>query len=159
RVVKANTQVALDNVALWHERDISHSSAERIAQADSFIALDYMLAKMLYIVQGLQVYPARCLANLNATRGLIYSSRVLLALVDTGMSREDAYAVVQRNAMAVWDDIQQARAGAGLEERLADDPECPLDASTLAACFDPQAFLERVPVLFQRLAGLEFLAD
>ena len=159
RVVKANTQVALDNVALWHERDISHSSAERIAQADSFIALDYMLAKMLYIVQGLQVYPARCLANLNATRGLIYSSRVLLALVDTGMSREDAYAVVQRNAMAVWDDIQQARAGAGLWERLADDPECPLDTSTLAACFDPQAFLERVPVLFQRLAGLEFLAD
>ena len=123
RVVKANAQVGFDNVALWHERDISHSSAERVVLADSFIATDYLLGKLEWILDGLVVYPERMLANLESTRGLIYSSRVLLALVDTGMSREDAYAIVQRNAMGVWDDIQQARDGATYRELLAADPE------------------------------------
>ena len=85
RVVKANAQVGFDNVALWHERDISHSSAERVVLADSFIATDYLLGKLEWILDGLVVYPERMLANLETTRGLIYSSRVLLALVDTGM--------------------------------------------------------------------------
>ena len=85
RVIKANAQVGFDNVALWHERDISHSSAERVVLADSTIALDYILGKLEWILDGLVLYPESMMANLEETRGLIYSSRVLLALVDTGM--------------------------------------------------------------------------
>lgn len=156
RVVKANAQVGFDNVALWHERDISHSSAERVVLADSFTALDYLLGKLEWILDGLVTYPANMLANLNRTRGLIYSSRVLLALVDTGISREDAYAIVQRNAMKVWDDLQQAREGMTFREQLEADPDAALTAATLDECFDPRAFLARVDVLFERLEGLEF---
>ena len=105
RCVKANAQVALDNVALWYERDISHSGAERVALADSFTALDYMFAKMQWIMDGLQTYPAKMEHNVWRTKGLIFSSKVLLALVDTGISREDAYVIVQRNAMKVWEDL------------------------------------------------------
>ena len=123
RVVKANAQVAFDNVALWHERDISHSSNERVALADSFIALDHM---------------------------------VLLALVDTGITREAAYAIVQRNSMQVWDDVQQAREGADLKARLAADPECTLSAEQLDAIFDPWSFLGRINVVFDRLEQLSF---
>jgi adenylosuccinate lyase len=156
RVVKANAQVGFDDVALWHERDISHSSAERVVLADSYIATDYVLAKLEWILDGLQVYPKRMLSNLEATRGLIFSSRVLLALVDAGMKREVAYAVVQRNAMTVWDDIQSARGGPSYRELLVADPECVLDASALDAIFDPHAFLARAGVVFDRLAALEF---
>ena len=158
RVVKANTQVALDNVALWHERDISHSSAERVALADSFIALDYILAKMQWVIDGLVLYPANMLANLERTRGLIYSSKVLLALVDSGMTREAAYVVVQQNALAVWDDIQGAEPGPSFRERLEADPAAAalLSSATLDTIFDPRSFLGRVPHLFGRLETLEF---
>jgi adenylosuccinate lyase len=158
RVVKANAQVGFDNVALWHERDISHSSAERVVLPDSFIALDYLLGKLEWILDGLVVYPDNMLANLNKTRGLIYSSRVLLALVDTGISREEAYEMVQRNAMTVWDDLQQARSGPSFRERLEMDPEAEaaLTSDALDACFDPWKFLERTGVLFERLESLEF---
>ncbi|MBQ9058924.1 MAG: adenylosuccinate lyase [Atopobiaceae bacterium] len=156
RVVKANAQVAFDNVALWHERDISHSSNERVALADSFIALDHMLHCLIRIIDGLILYPARMEANLNATRGLIYSSKVLLALVDSGMSREDAYAIVQRNSMAVWDDVQQAREGATLRERLETDADCTLSAEELNRIFDPWAFLTRTGLVFDRLERLSF---
>jgi adenylosuccinate lyase len=158
RVVKANAQVGFDDVALWHERDISHSSAERVVLADSFIATDYILAKLEWILDGLVVYPANMLANLEKTRGLIYSSRVLLALVDAGASREDAYAIVQRNAMKVWDDLQQARSGKSFREQLEADPEATLLLSdeALDACFDPWAFLARVGVVFDRLEALQF---
>lgn len=156
RVIKANAQVGFDNVALWHERDISHSSAERVVLADSTIALDYILSKLEWILEGLVVYPERMLANLEATRGLIYSSRVLLALVDAGMTREDAYAVVQANAMVVWDDIQQARHGRTFRELLEADPDCPLTAGQYDALFDPREFLKRSDVLFERLADCEF---
>ncbi|MDR1421687.1 MAG: adenylosuccinate lyase [Coriobacteriales bacterium] len=151
RVVKANTQVALDDVALWHERDISHSSAERVAFFDSFIALDYMLAKMRWVLEGLVIYPENCRANLERTRGLIFSSKVLLTLVDGGLSREDAYTIVQRNAMAVWDDIQNARPGASFRERIEADPEAPLSAEQLDVIFDPWAFLGQIDLLFKRL--------
>jgi adenylosuccinate lyase len=155
RNIKANAQVALDNVALWHERDISHSSAERVALADSFIALDYIADKLAFILDGLVVYPENCLANLNRTRGLIYSSKVLLALVECGMTREDAYVVVQRNAMAVWEDIQSSRQGPGFRERIeADEDASALTAETLDAIFDPWGFLRRVEVLFERLAHM-----
>lgn len=156
RVVKANAQVAFDNVALWHERDISHSSAERVAQADSFMALDHMLTCLIRIVDGLILYPARMKANLDLTRGLIYSSKVLLALVDTGISREDAYKIVQRNSMAVWDDVHAAVDGPDLRARLEADPECTVPAEKLDEIFDPWDFLTRRDALFDRLEQLSF---
>ena len=110
RVVRANSIVGLENVALWHERDISHSSAERVVLPDSSIALDYMLQKAISLVDGLVVYPERMLENLGLTRGLIFSGQLLLALTNAGVSREEAYEWVQRNAMRVWDedkDFQQ----------------------------------------------------
>lgn len=158
RVVKANAQVAFDNVALWHERDISHSSAERVAQADSFMALGHMLTCLIRIVDGLILYPARMKANLDLTRGLIYSSKVLLALVDTGISREDAYKIVQRNSMAVWDDVHAAVDGLDLRARLEADPECTVTSETLDEIFDPWDFLTRRDVLFDRLEQLSFEA-
>ncbi|WP_278550381.1 adenylosuccinate lyase, partial [Cloacibacillus evryensis] len=99
RIVKANAQVGLDDVALWFERDISHSGAERVGLADSFTVVDYMFGKMQWMLDGLQTYPAKMEHNLWRTKGLIFSSKVLLALVDAGISREDAYVIVQRNAM------------------------------------------------------------
>ena len=156
RVVKANAQVAFDNVALWHERDISHSSAERVAQADSFIALDHMFGCLIRIVDGLVLYPAQMMANLNRTRGMLFSSKVLLALVDTGMSREDAYKVVQSNAMATWGEIQRCEQGTSFREKLEADPACALTGEQLDAIFDPRSFLTRSDVLFDRLEGLSF---
>ncbi len=156
RVIKANAQVGFDNVALWHERDISHSSAERVVLADSTIGLDYILGKLEWILDGLVLYPAKMLANLESTRGLIYSSRVLLKLIDGGMVREDAYAIVQANAMVVWDDIQQARAGRSYRELLEGDPECTLTTEQLDDVFDPRAFLTRTGVLFDRVEALAF---
>ena len=156
RCVKANAQVAYDNVALWHERDISHSSNERVALADSFIALDHMFTCLIRIINGLVLYPKSMEANLNRTRGLIYSSKVLLALVDTGITREAAYAIVQRNSMQVWEDVQQARAGKTLRERLEDDAECTLTPKQLDAIFDPWSFLGRIDVVFDRLEELSF---
>jgi len=156
RVIKANAQVGFDNVALWHERDISHSSAERVVLADSTIALDYILSKLEWILDGLVLYPEKMKANLEETRGLIYSSRVLLYLVDGGITREDAYAIVQANAMVVWDDIQQARKGPTYRQLLEKDPECTLTSAQLDEVFDPWAFLSRVGVLFERVEALEF---
>ncbi len=163
RVVKANAQVAFDDVALWYERDISHSSAERIALADSFIALDYMFSKMQWMMDGLQVYPAKMEHNLWRTRGLIFSSKVLLALVEAGMTREDAYVVVQRNAMQVWEDIQNAVDGPTFKERVLADEQVQslLDEGSITreqvdAIFDPQAFLTRIDIVFDRLEPLEF---
>ncbi|EPD78709.1 adenylosuccinate lyase [Atopobium sp. oral taxon 199] len=154
RVVKANAQVAFDNVALWHERDISHSSAERVVQADSFIALDHMLSKLERLLDGMVLYPEQMKFNLNKTRGMLFSSKVLLALVNTGMSREEAYAVVQSNAMQVWSDIQQCREGMTFRERLEVDPACTLSAEELDRIFDPRSFLTRSDILFNRLEQL-----
>ncbi|MCL1847899.1 MAG: adenylosuccinate lyase [Coriobacteriia bacterium] len=156
RVIKANAQVSLDNVALWHERDISHSGAERVALTDSFIALDYIFAKMQRVVEGLIVYPENCRANLERTRGLIYSSKVLLALVDTGITREDAYNIVKQNAMAVWEDIQRAQGGLSFRERIEEDPEARLGHKQLDQIFDPWNFLKHSRILFERLRELEF---
>ena len=156
RCVKANAQVALDNVALWYERDISHSGTERVALADSFTALDYMFAKMQWILDGLQTYPAKMEHNVWRTKGLIFSSKVLLALVNTGITREEAYVIVQRNAMAVWEDIQNAVDGPTYRERLENDPEAKLSKETLDEIFDPWDFLTRKDEVFKRLEGLEF---
>ena len=150
RVLRANAQVGLEDVALWHERDISHSSAERIVIPDSTIALDYMLDRMLWIVQGLDVDAARMLRNLEASHGLVFSGRVLLQLVEAGLTREQAYAVVQRNALRAWDDELPLRA------LLEADPESVLDAETLDQAFDLDSFLRFVDEIFDRtLQALE----
>ena len=158
RVVKANAQVAFDNAALWFERDISHSGAERVVLADSFTALDYMFGKMQWMLDGLQTYPAKMEHNLWRTKGLIFSSKVLLALVDAGISREDAYVIVQRNAMKVWEDIQNAVDGPTYRERLEADDEAMalLSQEKLDEIFDPWDFLTRKDVVFDRLQELEF---
>lgn len=163
RLVKANAQVAFDDVALWYERDISHSSAERVALADSFIALDYMFSKMQWMLDGLQVYPDKMVHNLWRTRGLIFSSKVLLALVEAGMTREDAYVVVQRNAMQVWEDIQNAIDGPSFKERVEADVDVidllsdgSITQEKIDAIFDPNAFLTRKDVVFDRLQEVSF---
>jgi adenylosuccinate lyase len=124
--------------------------------ADSFIALDYMFGKMQWMLDGLQTYPNKMEHDLWRTKGLIFSSKVLLALVQTGITREDAYVIVQRNAMAVWEDIQQAVDGPSYRERLEADPEANLSAEQLDAIFDPWAFLTRKDEVFKRLETLEF---
>ena len=156
RVVKSNAQVAFDDVALWYERDISHSGAERVVLADSFTALDYMFSKMQWMLEGLQTYPAKMEHNLYRTRGLIFSSKVLLALVDTGISREDAYLIVQRNAMKVWEDIQNATSGPSYRECLEADKDANLSAEVLDKIFDPWDFLSRKDIVFDRLQDLKF---
>ncbi|MFZ5626424.1 MAG: lyase family protein, partial [Bacillota bacterium] len=106
RVVRANALAALENQALWHERDITHSSVERVIIPDSTIALNYMLHKFIGVMKNLLVYPENMLANINKTHGLVFSQRVLLALVDKGLTREAAYALVQRNALKAWETKQ-----------------------------------------------------
>ncbi len=128
--------------------------AKRVVLADSYIATDYLLDKLAWILDGLVVYPENMLANLEKTRGLIYSSRVLLALVGTGMLREDAYAIVQRASMRVWEDVQQGRPGPTLREVLEADEEfaaAGVSAKELDAAFDPRELLKRAGVVFERL--------
>ena len=149
RVVRAHVQAALENVALWHERDISHSSVERVILPDATILCDYMLARITRILDGLLVYPERMRENLAITRGLIYSQAVLLALTHRGLERDAAYAIVQRNAMRTW-------AGEGdFRTLLAADDELTavLEASQLEACFDPDRFLSHIDEIFHRVFG------
>ena len=128
-----------------------------MALADSFIALDFMFGKMQWMLDGLQTYPAKMEHNLWRTRGLIFSSKVLLALVNAGLTREEAYVIVQRNAMRVWEDIQNAVAGPSFRENIEADPDAAaLSAEQLDAIFDPKAFLTRIAPIFERLEALEF---
>jgi adenylosuccinate lyase len=151
RVLRANAQVGLEDVALWHERDISHSSAERIVIPDSTIVLHYMLDRMLWLVQGLVVDGQRMLRNLEASHGLVFSGRVLLQLVEAGLTREQAYAVVQRNALRAWDEELPLRA---LLE--ADPDSAVLSAAALDQAFDLDSFLRFVDEIFDRtLQALE----
>ncbi len=146
RVLRANAIVGLEDIPLWHERDISHSSAERIVLPDSTIALDYMLDRYTWLIEGLGVDPERMARNLEASHGLVFSGRALLALVEAGMSREGAYDVVQRNAMRAWDEELPLRA------LLEADPESAalLDADALDAVFDLDNFLRHVDDVFDR---------
>ncbi|HEX6988629.1 MAG TPA: adenylosuccinate lyase, partial [Bacillota bacterium] len=150
RVLRANALAALENQALWHERDISHSSVERVILPDSTILLDYMLHLLTGIVRDLHVYPEAMSANLERTGGLIYSQRLLLALVAAGMTREDAYALVQELAMAAW------QGGATFRERVLADPRVTgrIEPGALRALFDPAHYLRRVDHVYRRL-GLE----
>jgi adenylosuccinate lyase len=134
RVVRANALVGLENVALWHERDISHSSAERVVLPDSFLALDYMLDRFAWLVEGLVVRPERMRRNLDASHGLFYSQRLLLALVESGLARDTAYRLVQRHAMRAWDEEldfpELVRADARVSQHVDLDRVFSLDAYT-----------------------------
>lgn len=151
RVVRANSIVGLENVALWHERDISHSSAERVVLPDSSIATDYMLAKAASLIEGLIVYPDRMLENLNATRGLVFSGQLLLTLTQAGIARETAYEWVQRNAMKSWDE------GADFRELISADKEVSkaLSQEQIDAVFSLERYLRNVDQVFARVFGTE----
>ena len=147
RIIRANSLVGLENVALWHERDISHSSAERVVLPDSSIALDYILLKATNLVSGLVVHPDRMLQNLQLTRGLVFSGQLLLALTQKGVSREQAYEWVQRNAMKVWDE------NANFQELLNNDPDVTsrLSAEEIARVFNFETYLRNVDAIFDRV--------
>ncbi len=147
RLLRANAMAGLENVALWHERDISHSSVERVILPDATTTLDYMLLKMTDLMKGLAVYPERMETNLNLTGGLIFSQPVLLALVEKGASREEAYALVQRHAMEVWE------RGGDFRQLLQADPEVKalLSDGELDACFNFDNLRKNINAIFKRL--------
>src|SRR5882762_2003696 len=147
RLLRGNALAALENVALWHERDISHSSVERIILPDSTIVLDYLLYLATFVVEGLEVDAARMVENLELSHGLVYSQRVLLKLTDAGLPRQTAYEIVQRNAMRAWKERRP------FFELLAADPKVTdhLSADELKTCFDPAFFLKNVDAIFKRL--------
>jgi adenylosuccinate lyase len=150
RVVRAGSIVGLENVVLWHERDISQSSAERVVVPDAFLALDYMLDRFVWIVGGLVVYPERMRVNLGASHGLVFSHRLLLALVETGLPRDQAYRFVQRAAMTAWDEEQDFRGLVEADPRIAER----LDAQALDAVFDLDTAVQHVDTVFERLHAL-----
>jgi adenylosuccinate lyase len=147
RVVRANALVALENMPLWHERDISHSSAERVIIPDSTILVDYMLNRMTRIVRDLHVYPENMRRNMELTLGLTYSQRVLLALIEKGMKREDAYDLVQQAAMRAWAEQKNFFALLAAEEQVV----ATLSETGLKECFDPSYHLKRVDEILERL--------
>src|SRR6266699_1333610 len=149
RVVRANSLVGLENIALWHERDISHSSAERVVLPDSSIALDYILHKTTNLIDGLVVYPERMLENLNATRGLIFSGQLLLVLTQKGVARETAYEWVQRNAMKVWDE------GRDFQSLVKADADisAQLSGAEIERVFSLDTYLRNVGAIFDRVFG------
>ncbi|WP_404786424.1 adenylosuccinate lyase [Altericista sp. CCNU0014] len=149
RLIRGYATTALENVALWHERDISHSSAERVMMPDACILTHFMLVETTDLVRHLLVYPDNMQRNMNLYGGVIFSQRVLLALVEKGMLREDAYAIVQGNAHQAWN-----RDGGDFRASIARDPQVQahLSAEELAECFDPQHHLQNLSVIYQRLA-------
>jgi len=149
RLVRAAVIPALENVALWHERDISHSSVERGIGPDATVTLDFALARLTGVIEKLVIYPEAMQANLDRTRGLIHSQRVLLALTQKGVSREAAYAMVQRNAMKVWEEGKDF-----LTELKADaEVRAALPEAELAALFDLGYHLRHVDAIFARVFG------
>ena len=147
RLIRANAQAALENVALWHERDISHSSVERVILSDSTIALDYILHLTTTVVEGLDVDPARMAENLELSHGLVYSQRVMLRLAERGLARQVAYEIVQGHAMRAW------RERRSFFELLAADPAVTerLAPEELKGCFDPAWYLRNVDAVFRRV--------
>jgi adenylosuccinate lyase len=147
RVVRAHALVGLENVALWHERDISHSSAERVAIPDSFLALDYMLDKFAWLVEGLVVRPDRMRRNLEASHGLFFSQKLLSALVESGLARDEAYRTVQAHAMRAWEEelefVELVRADSQIADRV-----------DLDAVFDLASYTKHVETVFERLGAL-----
>jgi len=150
RVIRGNALAALENVALWHERDITHSSVERVIIPDSCILMDYMLDKMSRIIEGLLVYPENMMKNIYETRGLVFSQSLLLALVKKGISREDAYARVQAAAMSIWNTDSQF-----MDAVLESKEICELlSESEIRECFDLKRQFVNVDHIFKRSLGL-----
>jgi adenylosuccinate lyase len=149
RLVRSNASAALNNVALWHERDISHSSVERVIIPDSTILVDYMLHRMTHVARHLVVYPKRMMHNLQLTKGLIFSQQVLLALAKRGVSREDAYKMVQKQAMKAWKGNKDFR------ELLIDDRDVAkhLSRDEIEEIFNLDFQLRHVDTLFARVFG------
>jgi len=149
RVLRANAMAALENVALWHERDITHSSVERVIVPDSTILLDYMFAKLNRVLDGLLVYPENMMRNLERTRGLVFSQTLLLALVETGISREEGYRLVQEAAMAIWNSEREF-----LDAALgSEDIRALLSEGEIRACFDIQRQLRNEGAIYERVLG------
>ena len=147
RVVRAHALVGLENVALWHERDISHSSAERVVLPDAFLAVDYMLDRFAWLVEGLVIRAERMRENVDASHGLVFSQRLLLALVESGLVRDDAYRLVQRHAMRAWDE------GLDFRQLVRHDTEVSARVD-LDVVFDPTAHTRHADVVFDRLHAL-----
>jgi adenylosuccinate lyase len=147
RLVRGNAITAMENIALWHERDISHSSNERVILPDSCLILDYVLSIFIYVMKGLQVYPERMKENIELSQGLVFSQRVMLALIDKGLSREQAYKMVQGNAMKAW------KERVSFLQLLQNDPEVVkhLSDSELKDIFDYGYFLGHVDEIFERV--------
>jgi adenylosuccinate lyase len=147
RVVRAAAVAGFENVGLWHERDISHSSAERVIVPDAFLALDYMLDRFAWLVEGLRVFPERMRRNLDLSHGLFFSQRLLLALVESGLPRDEAYRLVQRHAMQAWEEENDfgelVRADSAISARV-----------DLSAVFDLDAYTRHVDTIFERLEAL-----
>jgi adenylosuccinate lyase len=149
RILRGHAVAALENVALWHERDISHSSVERVILPDTTITVDYMLELTRRLIEGLVVFPERMRENLMVGEGLVFSQAVLTALIEAGMTREEAYGIVQAAAARAWDE------GASFRETIEADPVVTerLDPGALAAAFEPK--LEHLDAVFDRLEKLE----
>ncbi len=149
RTIRANAVVGFENIALWHERDISHSSAERIVLPDSSAATDYILAKATSLLDTLVVYPENMMRNLELTGGLVFSGQLLLALTQKGVSREDAYVLAQRNAMKVWDE------GGTFKDRVENDGDIALHLTKdeISKVFDLKHYLRNVGAVFERVFG------
>jgi adenylosuccinate lyase len=152
RIIRGNMMAAFENVALWHERDISHSSVERVILPDSTILLHYMLTKACWLIDMLNVYPEAMAANMEKSFGLLYSQRVLLALVQGGMLRDDAYAVVQRNAMKAWEEKTSFQELLKADTKVIDR----LSPAEIDSCFDPSYQLRNMGVIMDRVAALEW---
>jgi len=148
RVVRANSLVGLENVALWHERDISHSSAERVVVPDAFLTLDYMLDRFAWLVEGLVVWPERMRRNLEASHFLFFSQRVLNALVESGLARDDAYRLVQRAAMRAWEEELDFRELCRADDEIASRID-------LGSAFDLGAYTRHIDTIFARLEALK----
>lgn len=159
RMIRSYATPALENVALWHERDISHSSVERFILPDAFITADFMLGRITGLIKNLVVYPENMMKNLNLTGGLVFSQRVLLELPKREISREDAYKIVQRNAMKVWADLQQGKSALNdkgeslfLQNLLGDeDLRAKLSENEIRACFDYSYYTKNVDKIFARV--------
>jgi len=147
RMVRSYALPAMENVALWHERDISHSSVERMIGPDATVTLDFALARLTGVIEKLVVYPENMMANMNKFRGLVHSQRVLLALTQAGVSREDAYRLVQRNAMKVWEEGKDF-----LEELLGDEEvTAALSEAEIREKFDLAYHTKHVDTIFKRV--------
>jgi adenylosuccinate lyase len=147
RLIRADAMVAYENVALWHERDISHSSVERVILPDVTVGMDYMLERAAWLIKNLIVYPENMMKNLEKTNGLIYSQKLLLELAKAGMTREDAYSLVQTAAMETWETGQPFKESVSKKEEITSK----LDEATFRAVFSLQSFLKEVDAIYERV--------